>query len=104
MAYGRVIEPAQGFGLAQEPSAAGLLRVKVYSETYPALQDLVVSFEEYLLGGGRYCPFQAVPGSERIMGALEVVERLDAGQRSSPRRRSIVTSRPQTATLHQRRL
>jgi hypothetical protein len=56
-----------------------------------------------LLRGNRDRSFQPVAGAQCLLGALEVLERL-GGQRNSPRRRSTLTSRPQSAALHQRRL
>jgi hypothetical protein len=68
------------------------------------LQNLVVGFEENLVGDRGYGPLQPIAAAQRVLGALEVAKRLRPGQRSSPRRRSTRISRPHTAALHQRRL
>ena len=104
VADGGVIQTAESLRLAQKPGSNGGIGVEVDPETDPALQNLVVRFEEDLLWCGGNGSLQPVATSQRRLSALKVPERLQGGQRSSPRRRSILTSPPQIAVLHHRRL
>ena len=99
----RVVQPAERLGLPNEPGPGRLVGVEVHPQADPALQDQIVGFEEDPLRRYRYRPLEPVAAAERLVGALEVAVRLDAGQRSNPRRRSTFTCRPHTAALHQRR-
>jgi hypothetical protein len=104
MANGGMVQPAERLGLSQKPRAYGGVAVKVHPQADSPFEDQVISLKQHLFGRRRDSPFQTVALSQSFLGTLEVAERLDGGQRSSPRRRSTLTSRPQSATLHQRRL
>src|SRR6185503_5063423 len=99
-----MIQSAERLGFAQKPRADGRIFVEVDSEADPPFQDQVICLEQNLLGRSGYSALQAIAMPQGLLGPLEVAIRLYGGQRSSPRRRSTLTSRPHTAGLHQRRL
>ena len=88
---GGVIQPAKRLGLPHEPGPCRLVGEEIHPQADPALQDQIVRFEEDPLRRHRDRPLDAIAGSERLVGALEVAVRPDAGQRSNPRRRSTFT-------------
>jgi hypothetical protein len=101
---GWVVQSAERLRLPKEPGSDGRIGVEVYPQTDPALQDQVVGFEQNLFGGRGDGPLQTIAVTQGVVGPLKVAEGFNRGQRSSPRRRSTLTSRPHTAALHQRRL
>ena len=100
----RMIQSAERLGFAQKPRAYCRIFVEVDPETDPPLEDQVICLEQNLLGRSRNSAFQAIAVPQNFLGPLEIAVGLYGRQRSSPRRRSTLTSRPHTAGLHQRRL
>src|ERR1700732_125845 len=96
MADGGVIQPAQCFRFPEKPGAGGGLGMEVRGAAAPRLRARALSIEEHLLRGRSHGSLQPVAGTERVLGALEIAKRLYLGQRSNPRRRSTLTSRPHT--------
>jgi hypothetical protein len=104
VANSRMIQPAECLRFAEKPRPDRGVVVEVYPQADPAFEDLIVGFEEDLVRSGGDRALQSIASPERGLSALKIAERLETGQRSSPRRRSILTSRPHTAMLHHRRL
>src|SRR5918995_5776832 len=98
-----MVQAAERFGLTDEPCPGGLVGVEVHPQAHSAPEDQVLGFEEHALERYGYRALQPVSGAKRCVGALVVAGGLVRVQRSNPRRRSIVTWRPHTAKLHQRR-
>jgi len=102
VANGGVVQPAKRLCLSEEPASGGW--IEIHSEADPPLQQLIPGLEQRELLGGGNRALQTITVAQRRLGAPEIFQWLDCGQRRSPRRRSTVICRPHTVTLHQRRL